>query len=172
MRFAYYERLTKAGKAIYRKSDAVTGIELAAPEAFTSLATTIERALAADDPIAVERGAHELCAALAGALGVGPVSVRVLTVRPQLSRESELHGLYTRVPDKRPLIQVWMRTRAHERVVSFRTFVRTLFHELCHHLDYELLELPDSLHTEGFFRRESSLMRQILPRTVRSARRL
>ena len=30
-------------------------------------------------------------------------------------------------------------------------------------LDYDLLRLADSFHTEGFFRRESSLARQVLP---------
>jgi hypothetical protein len=32
-----------------------------------------------------------------------------------------------------------------------------------HHLDYTLLRLPDSFHTEGFFKRESSLFRQLVP---------
>jgi hypothetical protein len=40
---------------------------------------------------------------------------------------------------------------------------RARLHELCHHLDYELLRLPDSFHTDGFFRRESSLLRQLVP---------
>ena len=48
------------------------------------------------------------------------------------------------------------------QVVKFRTFLRTLLHELCHHLDYELLDLADSFHTEGFYKRESSLLRQLL----------
>jgi hypothetical protein len=56
-----------------------------------------------------------------------------------------------------------MRTARHKRVVAFRTFLRTLLHELGHHLDYELLKLADSFHTEGFFQRESSLFRQIVP---------
>jgi hypothetical protein len=41
--------------------------------------------------------------------------------------------------------------------VAFKTFLRTLLHELCHHLDYALLNLRDSLHTQGFYQRESSL---------------
>jgi len=40
---------------------------------------------------------------------------------------------------------------------------RTQLHERCDHLDYELLRLPDSFHTDGFHRRESSLLRQLLP---------
>jgi len=50
-----------------------------------------------------------------------------------------------------------------KRLVAFRTFLRTLLHELGHHVDYERLGLQDSFHTEGFFRRESSLFHQIVP---------
>jgi hypothetical protein len=55
-----------------------------------------------------------------------------------------------------------MRTAKKSDVVAFRTFLRTLLHELCHHLDYEFLELDDSFHTQGFFKRESSLFHQII----------
>jgi hypothetical protein len=55
-----------------------------------------------------------------------------------------------------------MRTVKHRRVVAFRSFLRTLLHELCHHLDYELYKLSDSFHTEGFYKRESSLFHQLV----------
>jgi hypothetical protein len=87
--------------------------------------------------------------------------VEVLAVRPS-AEWGELHGLYTASESGPARIQVWMRTARHRRVVAFRTFLRTLLHEVGHHLDYELLHLPDSLHTEGFFRRESSLFRQLV----------
>jgi hypothetical protein len=54
-----------------------------------------------------------------------------------------------------------MRTVHYRRVVAFRTFLRTLLHEVCHHLDYRHLKLAESFHTEGFFKRESSLFRQL-----------
>ena len=81
----------------------------------------------------------------------------------------ELHGLYVPEPGEGepPAIRVWMRTARKARVVAFRTFLRTLLHELLHHLDYEVLELGDSFHTEGFFRRESSLFRQLVPEGAR-----
>ena len=161
MVFPFYRRLSKQGRAIYRKSDAVTQIALPDAPALRPLASGIETALAADDRIAVEHACHALVAAIGRALNVGPVSVRVLATRPR-SSDSELHGLYVREEGKRPVLQVWMRTAAHKRVVAFRTFLRTLLHEVGHHLDYELLRLEDSLHTEGFFRRESSLMRQLV----------
>jgi hypothetical protein len=36
-----------------------------------------------------------------------------------------------------------------------------VLHELCHHLDYELYNLPETFHTQGFYKRESSLYAQI-----------
>jgi hypothetical protein len=55
-----------------------------------------------------------------------------------------------------------MRTAKKEQVVKFRTFLRTLLHEVCHHLDYELYKLAETFHTEGFYARESALMRSLL----------
>jgi hypothetical protein len=54
-----------------------------------------------------------------------------------------------------------MRTTRHARVVAFRTFLPRL-HELCHHLDFEVLGLPVVPH-RGFFKRESSLFHQLVP---------
>ena len=55
-----------------------------------------------------------------------------------------------------------MRTAARKHVVAFKTFLRTLIHELCHHLDYELFKLPETFHTEGFYKRESTLVNALL----------
>src|ERR1700735_5142141 len=40
-----------------------------------------------------------------------------------------------------PLIILWMRTAQRHDVVKPKTFLRTLFHELGHYLDYALLRL-------------------------------
>jgi len=55
-----------------------------------------------------------------------------------------------------------MRTAVNERIVAFKSFLRTILHELGHHLDYHRFALEDSLHTRGFYARESSLCGQIL----------
>jgi hypothetical protein len=34
-------------------------------------------------------------------------------------------------------------------------------HEIGHYMDYALLKLEDSYHTQGFFKRESSLVRTL-----------
>jgi hypothetical protein len=110
----------------------------------------------------VAAAASRLVLGITASLGVEPVDVGVLAVRPSL-RAAELHGLYTRDGKGRPRIRVWMRTVHYRRVVAFRTFLRTLLHEVCHHLDYTRFELADSFHTEGFFQRESSLFYQLVP---------
>jgi hypothetical protein len=103
---------------------------------------------------------------LTDALGISRVTVEVLAARPH-AKWGELHGLYTATAGRRPKIQLWMRTAKHKRVVAFRTFLRTLLHEVGHHIDYTLLRLPDSFHTEGFYKRESSLFYQLMPEARR-----
>jgi hypothetical protein len=125
--------------------------------------SALEQAMLGARRPAVERAASDLCTGITRALGAPPLRVKVLAKRP-VQAGGELHGLYTLADDGRALIQIWMRTAAHKRVVAFRTFLRTLLHEVCHHLDFTLFGLRESFHTEGFFRRESSLFRQLAPR--------
>ena len=85
-----------------------------------------------------------------------------MAVRPHNDWE-ELQGYYSPARAKKAArITLWMRTARRRQVVAFRSFLRTLLHELCHHLDYELLGLEESFHTEGFYRRESSLFHQLV----------
>jgi hypothetical protein len=72
-----------------------------------------------------------------------------------------LHGLYESA-GPRTVISVWMLTAKRGQVVAYKTFLRTLVHEMGHHLDYQRLALRDSFHTDGFFKRESSLVAQLL----------
>jgi hypothetical protein len=164
MPFAYYDRLSRRERAIYDRSDAITRIPLPVAEGLRPLVDLLKTALERDRRPEVEVVAGRLCLGITRALGVEEqVVVSVLAVRPSL-REAELHGLYTRDGQRPPRIQVWMRTVHYKRVVAFRTFLRTLLHEVCHHLDYTHLKLEDSFHTEGFFKRESSLFYQLVPR--------
>jgi hypothetical protein len=162
MAFAYYDRLSAKDKAIYRRSDAVSEVRLPRPEMFRPFVEALRQGLASDDQRAVQAACTYLSRGLTEMLEVPPLSVEVLAVRPTL-RWGELHGLYTNDDRRPPRIRLWMRTARHRRVVAFRTFLRTLLHEVGHHLDYTYLKLEDSFHTEGFFKRESSLFRQLVP---------
>jgi hypothetical protein len=162
MVFAYYNRLSAAGKRIYRRSDAIETVHLGETDRRIELAAAVGRALATEARRATEDASHRLLEELTTALRIPKVQVRVLAARPSRTW-GELHGLYTRDGSAAPpVVTVWMRTAMRRQVVAPRTFLRTLVHELGHHLDYELLGLEDSFHTQGFYKRESSLMHQIV----------
>jgi hypothetical protein len=162
MPFAYYGRLSARDQATYRKSDAVAQIQLPRPALLHPFVDGLRAALEADDRAAVTLASRQLVGGLTLMLEAPPVDVEVLPVRPSLRGSGELHGLYTADEGRTPRIQVWMRTVKQRRVVAFRTFLRTLLHEVVHHLDYTHLKLGESFHTEGFFKRESSLFRQLV----------
>lgn len=161
-RFSYYRSLSAKAKRIYDKSDGIHSVTLPRVALHRARAEALRRALASEHRSEVTRATQALVSGITLALGVDDVKVRVLARRPK-DEGGELHGLYTLETDGRAHIEVWMRTAEHEAVVAFRTFLRTLLHEICHHLDFELLRLEETFHTEGFFRRESSLVRQLCP---------
>jgi hypothetical protein len=162
MPFPYYDRLSARDKAIYRRSDEVTWLAVPGIEALRPLVDALRTALVREDRLEVERVASRLANGLCDLLGMPPLTLKVLAVRPS-SDWGELHGLYTREPRLRTRIELWMRTARLARVVAFRTFLRTLLHEVGHHVDYEHLQLRESFHTQGFFSRESSLFKQLVP---------
>ncbi len=159
--FAYYDRLSRRDQAVYRKSDSVAALPLPGAGELAPAVEALGTALARDDAGAVATASAEIAGRIARAFGAPAPVVEVLAVRPRHDW-GELHGLYTQESEV-ALIRVWRRTARHGRVVAFRTFLRTLLHELCHHLDFEALGLSQSFHTEGFFKRESSLFRQLVP---------
>lgn len=162
MPFSYYKRLTKTQKRIYDESDRVGSIELYRPGALRGPVLALASALASGERPGTERAAQTLANGLTEALGVAELRIRVRERRPS-SQTGELHGLYEADENGRYKISLWMRTARRVQVVKFKTFLRTLLHEVCHHLDYQRLGLEDSFHTEGFYRRESSLLRQLYP---------
>jgi hypothetical protein len=163
MPFAYYDRLGAESKRTYRKSDRIRRVEVPDLAPLVELARAIAPILESGERAGVERACQALVTALNARLGTPPVHVRVLERRPA-NAEGELQGLYE--PDEvtggEARISVWMRTAQKVQVVKFRTFLRTLVHEVCHHLDYELYKLAETFHTEGFYARESALMRELL----------
>src|SRR3954447_3507226 len=153
MRFAYYDRLSAARKRIYRQSDAIEAIGLPRDVQPGLTTACIRAALADESRAAVQRECQRLIDALVDGYKVPPIRVRVLAQRPS-GDYGELHGLYEPAEGRaKARITVWMRTVARRQVVAFKTFLRTLIHELCHHLDYELFALEETFHTEGFYKR-------------------
>jgi hypothetical protein len=161
MVFSYYKKLNVTQKKVYRKSDEITSIPLPHAAGLHALVVNLEQALTQEDRVGVEKISQTIATGITDQLSVPPIRVRLMAVRPA-GNWGELHGLYEAADGRASaVIKLWMRTVKHKRVVAFRSFLRTLLHELCHHLDYKLFKLADSFHTEGFYKRESSLFHQL-----------
>ena len=169
-RFAYYDNLPEASQRTYRRSDAIARVEVPDIAGLIPLAHAVDPALASASVEQVQRACQALVDGLNARLGTPPVEVLVLERRPA-NAEGELQGLYE--PDEvtggTARITVWMRTAQKVQVVRFRTFLRTLLHEVIHHLDYELYRLEETFHTQGFYMRESALMRELLGEPPRAS---
>ncbi len=156
-------KLSAADERTWRRSEAIAAIRVPRSPGLATQAVAIAEALAAEDRSRVEAASQRLVDLLCAALEVPTLRLEVRGIRPRNS-SGELHGLYTPATSRhsRDRVQVWMRTARRQQVVAFKTFLRTVLHELCHHLDYELLRLPRSFHTTGFYKRESSLVHAAL----------
>lgn len=169
MPFNYYARLSAKNQHIYDTSDRIDAVSLpAAAELWTHM-PVLQAALESGQPAAVQRACQTLTDAICQQLQLPPVSIKVLAKRPS-NRYGELHGLYEGVEGeiKVAKITLWMRTAQRKQVVAFRSFLRTFLHELCHHLDYTHFRLAGSFHTQGFYKRESSLFHQLVTDAART----
>jgi hypothetical protein len=148
-------------KRIYRQSDGIHAVPLPNAAGLRPLLAELSSVLEQEDREKIEDLCRKLAVGNAAGLTTPPLRVRVLAVRPHESW-GELHGFYEPAHGRASaIISIWMRTAQRRQVVAFRSFLRRLLREFCHHLDYELFHFPESFRTEGFYKRESSLFHQL-----------
>jgi len=162
MPFPYYNNLSAAKKRIYRRSDAIESIPVKSAGGIHPVTIKLKKSLEDNKPRDVAKHASEICRLVCEGLDTEALIVKISSRRPSSSAE-ELQGFYERTEGETSVLTVWMKTAAKGQVVAFKSFIRTVLHELCHHIDYTYFNLDDSLHTEGFFKREASLYKQIVP---------
>ena len=168
MVFDFYYRLSAPRRREYARSDALEAPSLDAT-VMRPLGERLQAALVSGDQTSVRLAAQALADAFGAQLHLPPLRVSVLRTRPQRGG-SEYHGYYEGGEGaKKARITLWMFTARRRQVVAYRTFLRTLVHELCHHLDFEGFGFGESFHTEGFYKRESALCRVILGEPRRQA---
>lgn len=166
MRNNWRAKLTAYERRIFDRSSAVTTIEFDPTPKLLQAVAALPAALAAQQRGQVTALSQTIVNQICRRLRVRTVEVRVHGTRPS-NRHGELHGLYTQYAGEgfehaQHTIEVWMRTAKRKQVVAFRTFLRTLLHEVCHHLDYTYFNFRESYHTLGFFQRESGLFRRLV----------
>lgn len=163
----FRHRLNRGQQREYDRSNAVGAVPLQVSPRCARAVHLLEWALGQSDQPRAQRVAQVICDEMCAGLRVPTLRVQIKNVRPS-NRSGELHGLYQSA-GRSQVISIWMFTAKRGQVVAYKTFLRTLIHEMGHHLDYELLKLRESFHTDGFFKRESSLVNQLLAAAARSA---
>ena len=141
----------------FLESDRIKSLDLPPDGRLLAIAESIELAMKTGTTADVRRTCAEFLGFASDFYKVPNCGVRVLAARPLRVREAwatELFGDYT---PQTMVIRVWMRTAVRKEVTSFGTFLSTLCHEFCHHLDFQKFGFPDSWHTPGFYERAGVL---------------
>ena len=136
----------------FQESEQLISVEL--PPELPKLAQSIEAAMKEGTRGDVRQACTEFLSAASAFYRVRPPEVRALAARPLRVREggwaTELFGDYSL---DSALIRIWTRTAVRKQVTSFETFLSTLCHEFCHHLDCQKFAFSRSPHTRGFYER-------------------
>jgi hypothetical protein len=148
---------SKTNRAAFLESDGIRTLDLPKDGRLPSIAKSIEEAMRAERGADVRRACAEFLAVSSDFYEVLACGVRVLAARPLRVRERGTFELFGDYDPETSVIRVWMRTAVRKEVTSFGTFVSTLCHEFCHHLDFQKFAFPDSWHTRGFYERAATL---------------
>jgi hypothetical protein len=143
----------KGKLALFNQSDRITTLALPPQAELLTPTQSIAAGMKAGQGQEVRLACEHLLLSLSRFYQVSPSGVRVLASRPLRIREnwsSELFGGYN---PSSMAIRVWMRTAVKKNFTSFGTFLSTLCHEYCHHLDFQHFQFSDSWHTRGFYER-------------------
>ncbi len=139
------------------ESDRIRTLDLSGNGRLLTIAKSVESAMKDGRSADARRARAEFLAATSDFYGVPSCSVRVLAARPLRVRENWATELFGDYNPRTMLIRLWMRTAVRKQVTSFGTFLSTLCHEFCHHLDYQRFGFRDSWHTRGFYERTATL---------------
>jgi hypothetical protein len=138
-------------------SDRTKSIPLPTDGNLAKIAGEIESAISEGAATDVRRCCDAFLAAAADFYQVPHCGIKVLAARPLRVREYSTSELFGDYQPSNYLIRVWMRTAIRKEVTSFGTFLSTLCHEFCHHLDFHRFNLHNSWHTRGFYERTAAL---------------
>jgi len=144
-------------RAAFLQSERIKTLDLPQNEHLPQIAKQLESAMKAGTSAGVRKICAEFLPATSDFYRVPPCGVRVLAARPLRVRENWATELFGDYSPETMLVRVWMRTAVRKEVTSYGTFLSTLCHEFCHHLDLQRFGFTDSWHTRGFYARAAAL---------------
>ncbi|MBS2002617.1 MAG: hypothetical protein U0103_18765 [Candidatus Obscuribacterales bacterium] len=159
---------TKADNAEYLRSDELRTLTLPSGESLRELAAILKESMKTDDRKQVQAASAALLAELANAFEVSPPPLKVLNARPVRVTENYATETFGDYDFDSTLIRLWMRTAVQKKMTSYGTYLSTLCHEFCHHLDVVALNLPHTYHTRGFYERSGLLYHHVQNTPVRT----
>ena len=138
-------------------SDRGNALPVPSDERLQASAGCIEAAMKGGMTADVQRACMEFLRNASDFYSVPECGVRVLAARPLRVRERSVTELFGDYHPDTLVIRVWKRTAVRKEITSFGTFLSTLCHEFCHHLDFHRFGFRDSWHTRGFYERTAVL---------------
>lgn len=136
----------------YERSNDIVELTIApAPDAVEAT-TQLAGGLVANDRLTVEAASQAIVSSLCRSLGVRDLPVKVGYKRLVRGRV-QFYGFC----GKDGYMTLYFKTGKTNKPVAHKTYLRTLVHELTHHLDWVHLRLLHSYHTRGFYGRVRSL---------------
>jgi hypothetical protein len=141
----------------FETSDRVKTLDLPTDGRFVKVAAAMESAMKTGAAADVRQICADFLGTASDFFHVPGCKVRVLSARPLRVREYSTIELFGDYHPSTMLIRVWTRTAIRKEITSFGTFLSTLCHEFCHHLDFQRLGFRDSWHTRGFYERTAAL---------------
>lgn len=147
----------KAVLSAFSESDRIKTLDLPLDRALLTITTSLEQAMKGGTASDIHRVCADYLLAASRFYKVPVCGIRVLAARPLRVREHSATELFGDYNPETMLIRIWMRTAVRKEITSFGTFLSTLCHEFCHHLDFQRFKFPDSWHTRGFYERAATL---------------
>ena len=141
----------------FLESDRIRTLDLPQDGRLPAIAKSIESAMKTGKSADVRRACAEFLAETSGFYGTPICGVRVLAAWPLRVRENWTTELFGDYKPETMLIRLWIWTAVRKEITSFGTFLSTLCHEFCHHLDYQHFGFRDSWHTRAFYERTAAL---------------
>ena len=151
----------KANHGDFLKSDRVRTLDQPQNGRLLAPARSIEVAMTNGTSVAVRRACANFLDEAAQFYKTPQYGIRVLAARPLRVRERGTAELFGDYDPESMLIRVWMRTAVRKEITSFGTFLSTLCHEFCHHLDFQRFGFENSWHTRGFYGRAAMLYHHV-----------
>ena len=147
----------RKNRAGFLESDRIKALDLPSQWDLLDITKRLESAMKGGSIPEVRNACAEFLHAASDFYGVPGCAIRVLAARPLRVREGWSTELFGDYHPETMAIRVWMKTAVRKEVTSFGTFLSTLCHEFCHHLDFKHFGFADSWHTRGFYERAAVL---------------